>query len=49
MQPDYTDVTVVLDRSGSMDSIREDMEGGFAAFVATQQALPGRCLVTMVQ
>lgn len=49
MQPDYTDVTVVLDRSGSMSSIRDDMEGGFSAFVARQQALPGRCLVTMVQ
>ena len=49
MKRDYTDVTVVLDRSGSMESIREDMEGGFASFVAKQKALPGRCLVTMVQ
>jgi len=49
MKPDYTDVTVVLDRSGSMESIREDMEGGFASFVEKQQALPGSCLMTMVQ
>ena len=49
MQADYTDVTVVLDRSGSMRDIQQDMEGGFASFVAKQQALPGRCLVTMVQ
>ena len=49
MRKDYTDVTVVLDRSGSMESIRKDMEGGFAAFVAKQQGLLGTCLVTMVQ
>jgi hypothetical protein len=45
----YTDITVVLDRSGSMSSIRDDMNGGFAAFVADQQGLPGTCLVSMVQ
>lgn len=49
MRQDYTDVTVVLDRSGSMARIRADMEGGFASFVTQQQAHPGRCLVTMVQ
>lgn len=49
MRQDYTDVTVVLDRSGSMESIRSEMEGGFASFVKQQQAHPGRCLVTMVQ
>lgn len=49
MRQDYTDVTVVLDRSGSMESIRSEMEGGFASFVRKQQALPGHCLLTMVQ
>jgi hypothetical protein len=45
----YTDITVVLDRSGSMSSIREDMNGGFATFVAAQKGVPGACLVSMVQ
>lgn len=29
MQPGYTDATVVLDRSGGMRDIRDDMEGGW--------------------
>ena len=49
MKQGYTDVTVVLDRSGSMSSIRDDMNGGFAAFVAAQRDVPGTCLVSMVQ
>ena len=48
MKQDYTDVTVVLDRSGSMASIKQDMEGGFAGFVEKQRTLPGQCLVSMV-
>lgn len=49
MKQGYTDITVVLDRSGSMSSIRDDMNGGFAAFVADQKGVSGTCLVSMVQ
>lgn len=44
-----THLYVLLDRSGSMQSIKSDVEGGFAAFVAEQQAAPGTCRVTLAQ
>jgi len=47
--PTYTDITLVLDRSGSMQSIKDDTVGGFDAFVAEQRSLPGRCAVSLVQ
>ncbi len=49
MNNNATDITVVIDRSGSMDSCRADAEGGFNAFVAAQAALPGKALLTLVQ
>lgn len=33
----YTDITIVLDRSGSMSSIRNDMIGGFNEFIKEQR------------
>ena len=39
----------VLDRSGSMASIRDDVIGGFNSFVDEQRKQPGECLVTVVQ
>lgn len=47
--PTYTDITMVLDRSGSMQSIKEDTIGGFDAFVTEQRRVPGRCTVSLVQ
>ena len=44
-----THIYVLLDRSGSMESIRTDIEGGFAAFVEEQRATPGECRVTLAQ
>jgi hypothetical protein len=44
-----TDVTVILDRSGSMDTISSDVIGGFNRFVADQQREPGECRLTLVQ
>ncbi len=44
-----THLYFLLDRSGSMQSIKSDIEGGFAAFIAEQQAAPGRCRVTLAQ
>lgn len=43
------EVVVILDRSGSMSGIRNDMEGGFRTFVKEQRKLPGRCLVSLYQ
>jgi hypothetical protein len=47
--PTYTDITMVLDRSGSMQSIKDDSIGGFDAFISEQRRLPGRCTVSLVQ
>jgi hypothetical protein len=46
---DLTHIYFLLDRSGSMTTIKTDTEGGFAAFVAEQRAAPGRCRVTLAQ
>ena len=47
--PTYTDITMVLDRFGSMESIKDDTIGGFDAFLSEQRRLPGRCTVSLVQ
>jgi len=44
-----TEIAMVLDRSGSMESIAEDTIGGVNAFLAAQRALPDPCTVTLVQ
>jgi Mg-chelatase subunit ChlD len=49
MRPDLTDITLVVDRSGSMEVIRADAEGGVNAFVAEQAKQPGEALLTLVQ
>lgn len=46
---DLTHLYVLLDRSGSMQSIKSDTEGGFAALIEQQRSAPGRCLVTLAQ
>jgi len=45
----FTHITFLLDRSGSMKSIRDDAIGGFNTLVADQQQEPGRCTLTLVQ
>ena len=42
-------VSVVLDRSGSMASIADDMVGGFNEFLARQRTIEGEARVTLVQ
>ncbi|WP_232660471.1 vWA domain-containing protein [Pseudonocardia sp. TRM90224] len=42
-------IAALLDRSGSMQSLRSDTEGGFDAFVADQRAVPGEVQVTLAQ
>ena len=49
MRSDLTDVTLVIDRSGSMQSIREDAEGGVNSFIKEQAKQPGDALLTLVQ
>jgi Mg-chelatase subunit ChlD len=42
-------LVMVVDRSGSMESIREDMEGGIKTLLQEQSKEPGQCLVTLAQ
>ena len=49
MKDDFTDVTLVVDRSGSMDMCKDDATGGINNFIKEQAALPGQCFVTLVQ
>src|SRR5918997_1785624 len=46
---DLTHLYFLLDRSGSMQSIKTDTEGGFEAFIAEQRKAPGDCRVTLAQ
>lgn len=49
MDANYTDITIILDRSGSMFSIKPDMEGGLNTFIEEQKKVEGKCLVTLHQ
>jgi hypothetical protein len=49
MKQDYTHITVILDRTGSMESIRDDTIGGFNAFLGRQKVEPGTATLTLVQ
>jgi hypothetical protein len=44
-----THIYLLLDRSGSMQSIKTDTEGGFSAFVEEQKRTDGECRVTLAQ
>ena len=49
MHTPRTHITVILDRSGSMESIRQDVIGGFNAFVRQQQQEPAAATLSLVQ
>ena len=49
MKADLTDITLVVDRSGSMAQVREDAEGGVNTFITEQGKEPGEALLTLVQ
>ncbi len=49
MNDNLTEIVVVLDRSGSMNDGRDDMEGGLNEFIKTQKECPGEAVLTLVQ
>jgi hypothetical protein len=49
MRSDLTDITLVVDRSGSMQAIQADAQGGVNAFIEKQAHEPGEALLTLVQ
>jgi len=46
---DCTHISVILDRTGSMDEIRDDTIGGFNTFLGEQKAQKGKATLTLVQ
>ena len=49
MRSDLSDITLVVDRSGSMAQVRNDAEGGVNTFISQQVTEPGEALLTLVQ
>ena len=49
MKKDYTHISLVLDRSGSMDSVKADTIGSFNTFLKEQKENPKECTFTLVQ
>jgi len=49
MKKNYAHISVVLDRSGSMECLKKDTIGGFNAFLSSQKALEGEATITMVK
>lgn len=46
---DFTDINVLLDRSGSMNIIKTDVIGGYNEFVATQKKAGDNASLTLIQ
>lgn len=49
MKENYTDINIVLDRSGSMEQVKSDTIGGFNSFLNEQKAVEGEATITLVQ
>ena len=49
MKANLTDITLVVDRSGSMAQVKEDAEGGVNTLISEQGKEPGEALLTLVQ
>jgi len=45
----YSDLTLILDRSGSMSSIKDDVIGGINTFIEEQKKVDGNIMFTLVQ
>lgn len=49
IHPASIDITLLLDRSGSMESIKQDTIGGVNSFINKQAKIEGECYVTVIQ
>jgi len=47
MREDVTDITVLVDRSGSMYSIKYEMEKAFQGFLKEQKNIEGKCKISL--
>lgn len=49
MKKDYTHISMILDRSGSMRDVAADAIGGFNSFLADQKKVQGEATITLIQ
>lgn len=49
MRKDLTDITLIVDRSGSMASCQSDAQGGINTFIEEQKKQPGEALFSLLQ
>lgn len=49
MRKDLTDITLIVDRSGSMESCKLEAQKGLNAFIEDQKKQPGETLFSLVQ
>ncbi len=49
MNENKADITVILDKSGSMVSVKADTIGGFNEFLKSQQKVPGEATISLYQ
>lgn len=49
MRDDYCDITLILDKSGSMEPLQSETIKGVNGFLKSQRALPGKCVVSLIQ
>ena len=48
MRQDYTHITLVVDRSGSMSFTQADAQGGINTLIAEQKQAPGMLLLLCI-
>ena len=46
MKKDYTHIITIIDKSGSMQSVKEDSIGGYNEFLHAQKQVPGKATIT---
>lgn len=49
MKENLTEIVILLDRSGSMETIREDTIGGINTFITDQKKAPGEARLSLIQ
>ncbi len=49
MSKDYCDLTILLDKSGSMEGVKSDTIGGINSFLDEQSKVSGECRVSLYQ
>ena len=47
-RPDYTHLTIIMDRSGSMADVRSDAQGAINHFLDEQKEVPGDCSLLFI-